>query len=191
MALPNCQFERFAPELHALDTARVRRNHRNRRGSGKRCNTVEEQRMAVQMDRAQPERVVERGNVMRFKGDQRVGADRLEQLRNVAAGDRVARLRAAILARVGQIGNDRRHACRAVVFQRRNEKQQSGQLVVRAGLGAAMQALHDVGISTPYIDQRACLVLAVLELALFVRARRQSESACDGNSELAARVECE
>ena len=64
------------------------------------------------------------------------------------------RLGLLILARVGEVGHDGRHARGAVVLQRGDEHQQPAQLVVRAVGRAAVQAVHHIGIGAARVDQR-------------------------------------
>ena len=63
------------------------------------------------------------------------------------------------------------------------------KLVVGALVGAAVQALHDIDISTADRIKRSRLVLTVLELALFMGGKRLSGEQSDGFAQTVAGLE--
>src|SRR5690606_25493046 len=125
------------------------------------------------------------------QGDDAVHPDRLEQARQIARGHRVARLGLAIFARVAEVGHDRGDARRGGVLQRTDEEQQPAQLVVGALIRAAVERLHDVAVAAAHALQRSGLVLAVLEIALLVRAELGAELRHDALGERPRRIQRE
>jgi len=133
--------------------------------------------------------VLEGGEVVHVQGDHAVHPDGLEQARQIARGHRVARLGLAILARVAEVGHDRGDARRGGVLQRTDEKQQPAQLVVGALVRAAVERLHHVAVAAAHALQRSRLVLAVLEIALLVRAELGAELRRDALGERPRRIQ--
>ena len=76
--------------------------------SDRRREMRHEQRRGFQVLGAAAKRILKRGEVVHIERYDAVGSDRLEQLRNVARGDGIAGLALAVLARVGEVRNDRR-----------------------------------------------------------------------------------
>ncbi|OFZ71178.1 MAG: hypothetical protein A2Z01_10205 [Betaproteobacteria bacterium RBG_16_58_11] len=110
---------------------------------------------------------------------------------HVAAADRVAGLAAPVLARIGQVGRDGGDAAGSSILQRADEKQQPHQLVVGAVARLAVQGVDDIHVLATDAFQRPGLVLAVLELALFVAGEGQPQRPRHLVAELAAGVEGE
>ena len=102
-------------------------------------------------------------------------AHRLEQRGDVARGNRIARLRLPVLARVAEIRHDRRHGRGGCVAQRADEEQQAAQLVIDARVVIAVEGLQHEHIALPDVHERTRLVLAVLELPLLVSRQRPAE----------------
>ena len=91
---------------------------------------LDEQRIGLQVLGAAAERVLVRREIVHVERHDAIGADRFEQLRDVARRDRIARLALAVLACVGEIGNDGGDASRRGVLERAEEEQQPDELVV-------------------------------------------------------------
>jgi hypothetical protein len=164
--------ERLAPQLRALDAARIGRSHGQRLVADELGHDGIEHLVRRQVDRQAAERVLEGGDVVHLERDHLADADGLEELRDVAQRQRIVGLGLPVLARIGEVRHHRGDAPGAVLAQRRREHQQLEQLVVRAVLRAAMQAGDDVGIVPSRIDQRPQLVLAILEGAVLERSER-------------------
>ncbi len=62
-----------------------------------------------------------------------------------------------------------------MIAQGRDEHQQAAQLVVRAELRPALQAVDHIGVFAARIDQGPQLALAVLEHPLLVRRQRLAQ----------------
>jgi hypothetical protein len=117
-------------------------------------------------------------------------ADRLEQTRYIAGGHWVARLGAPILAGVAQIGRDGGDARCPGILQGADEKQQPAELVVGTCGGPTMEAVHHIDVGVANVLQRTCLVLAILEIPLFVHGQRLSESLRNALAEFRRRLQC-
>ena len=74
------------------------------------------------------------------------------------------------------------------VTHRAGEEQQPAQLVVGAGVRAAVQRLHEIHVAPADRGQRADLVLAVLELPLLERRELDAECAGNRRAKLARRL---
>ena len=110
--------------------------------------------------------------MVRLEDHHLVAAGRLEQPREQLRAQRVVRLGARVLARIGQIGDDGGHAGGGVRAQRRAHRQQPEDLVVRAVVQVAMQAGQHIGVLPARVGQRAPLAFAVVETALLVAGQR-------------------
>ena len=184
--------ERLAQLLRALDPAGIGRYHRD---AGivpePRGEMRDKQVCRFEMVGTEPKRILECRQVMHVERDHAVGAYGLEKLGDVARRDRVARLGARVLARVGEVGNNRGHARGRGIAQGAEEKQQPYQLVVDTLAGVRMERLDDEDIAVAHADERTRFVLAVLELALLVRLQGEPEVSGHAFAEFARGVERE
>ena len=105
---------------------------------------------------------------MRIEREHAVDADRFEHARDVARGDGVVRLRAAVLAPEREIGDDGRHMLGTGIAQRTAEKREPTQLVAHAERGVAGERLADENVLAAHAFERADLELPVLERPLLV-----------------------
>src|SRR3569833_3530507 len=104
-----------------------------------------------------------------------MASDRLELCGHVASSDRVARVCFAVLSRISQIWNNRRHARCAGIPERADEEKQAAQLVIAALRLIGIQGMHHVDIASALAGQRACLMLAVFELSFLVRTQGDAD----------------
>ena len=155
--------EPLAERLGALDAAGIRRDHGHRQIGETRCELGDEPWRRLQVRGAAAERVLERGEIVHVERDDAVGADRLEQLGDVARRHRVARLGAPVLAGVAHVGNHRGHARSTGVPDGRHEEQQPDQPVVDAVAAVGEERLQYVHVASADARERPGLVLAVLE----------------------------
>src|SRR5512134_2923657 len=103
---------------------------------------LDEQRHCLKMVGATPEAVLERGEVMNIHRDDAIGADRLEQLGDVARGHRIPQLGLAILASIAEVGDNGGDGSRRCVLAGADEEKQLDQLVVYARLIIAIERLN-------------------------------------------------
>lgn len=172
---PEQRHQCLAKQLCALDAARVRRSHdhgfcADEPGDGRR-----EHRGRGEVQRRNPKRVVERRRVVHLESHHAGDTHGLEQLGHVARGHRIERPRAPVLARECQVGDHRCDAPGTVIAQRRGEKEQPQKLVGRGAARIAVEPLNQIDVLAADIGKRTNLVLAVLELELFVGRKSAPE----------------
>jgi hypothetical protein len=114
-----------------------------------------------------------------LQGDDAVDADGLEELGDIARGDRIVGFGAAILAGVAEIRRHRGDGVGPGVLEGAAEEEKAAQLVVRALLVIAMQGMDDEDVVALHAQERSRLVLAILEGALLVRRQRHLEARRD------------
>ena len=107
--------------------------------------------------------------------DDGIAADGLEKRRDITRRHRIVRFGAAILPRITEIGRDRGDPGGTGVFRRSDEKQQAAELVVGALVRAAMKAMNYKYVGTADGIERSCLVLAIFEIPLLMRAEGMAE----------------
>ena len=138
-----------------------------------------QQRRELHVQGRTPESVLESCEIVHLHGDDAVDADGLEDLRDIARGDRVVGLGASILASVAEIRGHRGDGVGSGILEGAAEEEKSAQFVVSALHVIAVQGMDDEDVVAPYALERSRLVLAVLEGALLVRRQRHLESGGD------------
>ena len=174
--------QRLAEQLRPLGAARIRR-HDGEFLVLQGPHIIDEQRRGGQRDGAAAERVLECDRVMDLERDDAIGPHRLEHARDVAGGDRIARLGATIFSRITEIWHDGRDTGGAGILQRPDEEQEPAELVVFRFRRAAVQALDDVDTRAVDRLERARLMLAVFEFPLFMRGHLAAERLRDCRAE--------
>jgi len=154
--------------LRALHAAAVGRNDRDRLAVRKILDDRIEQLACVEMHRAAAKRVLECREIVDLQHHHAIRTRGLEKLGDIFRRDGIARLGLPVLARIGEIRRDRAHAGRAVLLAGGDEEQQLHELVVGRSAGRAVQAVHDIDIFAAHAHERTGLVLAILEVALFM-----------------------
>src|ERR1019366_5234245 len=96
--------------------------------------------------------VLERRRVVDLHGHHPIGADCLEEFSYITGVDRIARLRAAVLTGIAEIGNDRSYARRRCVLKGGDEEQQAAELVVGALAPITVEAVNDIDVAIADID---------------------------------------
>src|SRR6476620_3779490 len=91
-----------------------------------------EQRRALDVNGRAAKGILEGGNVMNLDADHSVNADRLEERRDVASGDRIERLGAPVLAGIAKVGHHCTNAARTSIAQGAAKEKQAAQLIVCA-----------------------------------------------------------
>ena len=76
--------------------------------------------------------VLESGDIVDVEREHRIGSGCLKHLRHVFCRDRIARLRAPVLAGVAKIGDDGGDALGAGILECPDEEKQSAELVIGA-----------------------------------------------------------
>ena len=102
--------------------------------------------------------------------------DGLEELGDIARGDRVVGLGATILAGVAEIRGHRGDGVGPGILEGTAEEEKSAQLVVGALYVIAVQGMDHEDVVAFYTLERSRLVLAVLEGALLVLRQRHFEA---------------
>ena len=162
-------FDPDIPEpVRALGAAGVRRHDHHRPVADVVADFVHEQAVGFQVQGAAAEGVVEGGPVVHLQRHHAVHPHGFEKLAHVAGGDRIVVLGAAILAGVGQVGQQGGDPGGAGVPHRGDEKQQRQQLVVDRGVVVAEQGVQHIDITTANTLQRPGLVFAIAEIPVFV-----------------------
>ncbi len=128
---------------------------------------------------------------MHLERDHGVAADRLEKGCDVPRRHGVVRLGAAVLSCIAEIGRNRGDPPGSGILQRADEKQQPAELVVGALPRTAVKAMDHIDVGAGHGIERPCLVLAVLEIALFMRAERMRQQFADIASEIVGSVQGE
>lgn len=136
---------------------------------------IDEQPPRIQVNALIAERILERDDVVDLEGDGAVGARSLEHACDVLRGDGVAALGLAVLPRISEIGDERRHTRCTVALEGRHKEQKLEQLVIGTRFWTTMQALDDIGMPASYAHQRARLVFPVFEATFFMRIQRLAQ----------------
>ena len=128
---------------------------------------------------------------MDLERDDGVGSGGLEHACHIPRRDGIVRFGAAVLARIAEIGHDRGHAVGPGILEGADEEQEPAQLVIGAGLRAALQALDDIDVGAAHRVERARLMLAILELPLLVSREWHTQSVSDGPPQLGRGIDRE
>jgi hypothetical protein len=127
----------------------------------------------LEIGRRTAESVFEGGKIVDVEGHHRLRAAGLKEPCNIFARDRVAQLRAAVLASIAQVRNDRRHPLGSGVLQSPGKEEQTAELVIRALLGVAIERMDREDVLPAHLDERADLVLTILKRTYLVPAKDQ------------------
>jgi hypothetical protein len=168
--------KRFVEALRALDTAGI--GGENDRGFFPAQGVhelVDEETIRYQVLGPASKGVPKRREVVHLQRHQPVRLYCFEQLGEVADGHWIARLRLAILTRIGQIGSNHRNPTRSGVLQASDRKEQSHQLVVDAQAIVRVERSQQVGVLAPHTLERTDLVLPILEVPLLVLGQGDAE----------------
>ena len=152
---------------------------------------IDQQGRRRQRHGAAAKRILESRLVVYFERDHGIAADRLEKRRDVTRRHRIVRLGAAILSRITEIGRDCGYPPGPGIFQRADEEQQPAELVVGALVRAAVKAVDHVDVGAGNGIEWSCLVLAVFEIPLFMRAERMRQQLADIAPEIVGSVQGE
>ena len=172
---PQLVGEDFPHPLGALHAADVGRGDDNgfaaEVGGERRCEHL----CSLEPHRLAAECVVECRFVVNVQYHDSVDACGLEHRGDVARGDRIPGLGAAILARVRKVGHYGSHVPCAGILQCSDEEQQAAELVVGRRLRIAARALDDAHVTPLHVSERAHLVFTAVELALLARRQRTAQ----------------
>jgi nicotinamidase/pyrazinamidase len=169
---PEPLLEELPEELRTLDAADVRRSDDQRGAPEMAGEMMREHGEGAQMIHGDAERVVEGGRVVDVERDEAIGARRLEKLRHVAGIDRVTKLGSAILARIGEIRDERNAALCARIAQSAQEEQQPNEPFRGRSVLAAGERLQDERGTPTHGLERSQLELAPIE-ASFLEWRKR------------------
>src|SRR6516162_11624032 len=100
---------------------------------------IDKKRYRLEIGNRAAKRVLEGGHIVDVERDDRIGPAGFEHLRHVFGRDRIARLRAPVLAGVAKVGDNGGDALGASILQGADEEQQSTELVVGALLSVAVE----------------------------------------------------
>ena len=166
--------EQLPEELRALDAADVRGRDGQRGAPEMAGEMMREHGQGAQMIHGDAERVVERRRVVDVERDEAIGSRRLEKLRHVAGIDRVTKLGPAILARIGEIRDERNAALCARIAQSAQEEQQPNEpLRDRSVLGAGERLKDERGPPAHGLE-RPQLELAAIEAPFLEWRQREA-----------------
>ena len=180
-------FELLAEDLSALDAAHVGRGDGERPLRKPLGEVSGHHGQRAQVIDGNAEGVVQGRRVVHVERNQSVRAGCLEERGHVARVDRIPQLRPAVLAREGEIGDDREAALGAAVPQHGEQKAQPQEAVRDGRVRRAGQGLHHEDIPIPHRLQRPQLELAALEAPLFDGRHGQPGRLADAEPEIAAR----
>ena len=135
----------------------------------------DKQFIRLQMFGLTAERILVGGQIVHVERHHPVDTHRLDQGGDIARGDRVAGLGLAVLARISQVGDNRRNPPGRGIPQGTEKEQHPAQLVVHALGWIGIQRLNNVHVLRAHIHPWANLVLAIFELPLLVLAQCDAE----------------
>lgn len=131
--------------LCALEASRVR-GHGNQVAAQRDLSSqvIDPESVQRHVDRGNAERILECPGLVHLQREYRIRAGRLDQPRHMLEHERFTPLAPMIVARTGQVRNDRHERGRPFVPQGRQRQQEPRQATVRiAGISSAVQRLHE------------------------------------------------
>lgn len=183
---PEPLFEELPEQLRPLDAANVRGCDDQRRAAEAVREMIRKHGQGAQVINRDAKCIVECRRIVDVERDETIGAGRLEELRDVAGIDRIAHLGAAILACIGEVGDERNAAlCTCITQPAQQEKQADEPFGDRSGLRAG-ERLEDERDPPAHRLERSQLELAAIELPLLERRQHEAGGAGDLHTQLAA-----
>jgi hypothetical protein len=117
--------EHFLKKLSAFYTARIRRDDYQWIIADALKHVVRKYPPRVEVYGLATKSVLECDNIMNINGNHGIGSHRLQQHGYIPCGYGVMRFGLAILARIGEVRNYRRHTGRAALFHRTEKEKET------------------------------------------------------------------
>ncbi len=182
--------QQLAEDLRALDAAHIGRDYGECRSSTEAAQKVlREHWQRGQMHRGDAKCIVECGGIVDIEADEATGTRRLEQLGNVARGDRITNLGAPVLAREREVGQEHHAGVGAGVAQALQQEQQAHKPLRRRRLLGGREGLHDEQPPSARGLERPQFEFPAIECPLFDGQQRYAGFAGDRACQLMALAE--
>jgi hypothetical protein len=111
---------------------------------------------------------------MDVEGDDGVGSDCFKEARDIPYRHWILRFGAPVFTGVTQIWRHHGYAPGTAIFECADKEQKPAQLIIRALLGLAVQAVQYENVGAADCLERPSFVLAVIEFAMLMRSQRSA-----------------